>query len=75
MKKLLCSDCKHYQGMFIDLSHWSHICHHPDNASVVDGSPLQSADHLRYESILCGMEGLWWEDKNADCSEPQREQS
>jgi hypothetical protein len=72
----LCSDCKHYQPLHINYQLGEvqrEACLNPGNASVVDGSPRESPETLRYRSIVCGMDALWWEPKDAECSTAAQE--
>ena len=72
----LCIDCKHYLG--IDAAQGTHMygrekplrwkaeCGNPLNASVIDGSPWDTLETLRYGvgdgEAFCELDG-WWEPK------------
>lgn len=72
----LCIDCKHYLG--IDSTQGTHMygrekplrwkpeCGNPLNASVIDGSPWDTLETLRYGvgggEPFCTLDG-WWEPK------------
>lgn len=67
----LCKDCAHYklwvnvsmkQSDFVIPGH----CMHPNNASLVDGTPRHTPEHLRYNeaSTACRPEGYWWQERH-----------
>jgi hypothetical protein len=62
-----CTDCKHFDRGVYSLKAGGCVrpasCKHPNNASLVDGSPLKDPENLRYTlaSSSCGKDGTWWE--------------
>ena len=54
-EKRFCKDCRFFSES---------RCFHILNASLIDGSPYQSVENLRYkDQFSCGKTGIWWEAK------------